>query len=126
MRITKSRVVAHVTGEQAVIHFLPRHIRELGDVQKVASEIEQVACTCDVKLLVINFARLRQVTSALLGKLIRLNRDLKKLGIALRICSMAPEVEQAFRICRLDKLIPHFGTEAEALSTWETRVSRTK
>ena len=100
MRTQKTKILADVTGEQAVIYFLGPTVRDLGDVQKIVDEIEDVAYNSKIKLLVVNFSRVTQLTSAFLGRLITLNKSLKQAGITLRLCSMSAQIEEAFRIER--------------------------
>lgn len=116
MRTQKTKILANVTGEQAVIYFVGSTVRDLGDVQKIVDEIEEVAYNSKITLLVINFSRLTQLTSAFLGRLITLNKSLKQTGVTLRLCSMSPQIEEAFRICKFQKLIPLFPTEEKALA----------
>ena len=116
MRTQKTKILADVTGEQAVIYFVGSTVRDLGDVQKIVDEIEEVAYNSKITLLVINFSRLTQLTSAFLGRLITLNKSLKQAGVTLRLCSMSPQIEEAFRICKFQKLIPLFPTEEKALA----------
>ncbi len=40
MRTQKTKILADVTGEQAVIYFVGSTVRDLGDVQKIVDEIE--------------------------------------------------------------------------------------
>ena len=115
MKISKSRIVAQVTGKQAIIYFLASNVRELGDVQKIMEEIEEVAYNYDIHLIIINFSKLKSLTSAFLSKLVTLNKSLRTADIKLRLCSMAPEVARAYKICKLQKLIPLFSNEAKAL-----------
>ena len=116
MKIQKSKIFADITGEQAVVRFLLGSVREMSEVQKIMDEIEEVAYNYKVTVLVLNFAKLRQVTSAFLGRLIALNKALQQAGIALRVCCMSPEVTEAFRICKLQKLIPVYDSEDKALA----------
>ena len=116
MKIQKTRIIADITGEQAIIYFVGSTVRDLGDVQKIVDEIEEVAYNSKIKLLVINFSRVTQLTSAFLGRLITLNKSLKQAGITLRLCSMSPQIEEAFRICKFQKLIPLFPNEEKALA----------
>jgi len=116
MKTQKTKIMADVTGEQAIIYFLGSTVRDLGDVQKILDEIEDVAYNSKIKLLVINFSRVTQLTSAFLGRLVTLNKSLKQVGVTLRLCSMTPQVEEAFKICKFQKLIPLFPTEEKALA----------
>jgi len=115
MKIAKSRIIAEVTGKQAIIYFVASNVRELSDVQKISDEIEEIAYNYNIELLVINFAKLRQMTSGFLSRLITLNKSLRQMKIELRLCSMCPEVERAYTICKLQKLIPLYPTEEKAL-----------
>jgi anti-anti-sigma factor len=116
MKTQKTKIIADVTGEQAIIYFVGPTVRDLGDVQKILDEIEAVAYNSKIKLLVINFSRVTQLTSAFLGRLITLNKSLQQAGVTLRLCSMTPQIEEAFRICKFQKLIPLFPTEEKALA----------
>lgn len=116
MKVQKTKITATVDSEKAIINFLPTAIRDMADAQKVLDEIDEIAYNYKIKLLVVDFSRLRQMTSAFLSKLITLNKSLTQAGIKLRLCCMSPEVEEAFRICKLQKLIPLFATEEEALA----------
>ncbi len=115
MKTSKTRIIADIHGKQAVIHFLSSHVRELGDVQKISEEIEAVAYNYDIEVMIVNFSKLRQLTSAFLSRLITLNRSLRDAGIKLRLCSMCKEVERAYKICKLQKIIPLYGSESKAL-----------
>ena len=116
MRVNKSLIMADITSHHAIVHFIVSHVREVSDAQRIANEIEQVAYSYDIKLLVINFVRLQQMTSSFIGKLLVLQKSLKQAGIELRLCCMSRDVEKAFKICKLDKIIPHSRTEDKALS----------
>ncbi len=116
MKVQKTKIFADITQEHAVSHFNTTHLRETADVQKIASEIEEIATNYNLTVIVINFSRLRQMTSAFLSKLVALNKGMKKMHIALRVCGMCAEVEHAYKICKLQKVIPLFATEAKALS----------
>jgi anti-anti-sigma factor len=116
MKIQKTKIAADVTADRAIIYFLGSTVRDLGDVQKIMDEIESVAYNSKITLVVINFSRVTQLTSAFLGRLITLNKSLKQAGVELRLCAMAPHVEEAFRICKFEKLIKLFPTEEKALA----------
>jgi anti-anti-sigma factor len=115
MKIRKKQIIADVGGEAMVIHFAAPYLRDPSDVQRIVAEIEQVVATHQPRHLVINFGRLRQVTSSFLGALLTLRRMLKERGIRMRVCRLRPEVERAYRVCKLQKLIPIFPDEAKAL-----------
>jgi len=115
MKVNKTRIFAEVTGEQAVVHFISTHVRELSDAQRISDEVEEIAYNNRINLVVINFSRLKQMTSSFLGRLIALHKSLTQAGIQLRLCAMSKNVEKAYRICKLEKVIPLYKSEKKAL-----------
>ena len=116
MRLQKTKIVADIDAGQAVIRFVPIAVREMSEVQKIMEEIEDVAYNNKVTLVVINFARLKQLTSSFLSRLVTLNKSLTQANVGLRLCCMTPVVEEAFKICKLQKLISLYDTEEKALT----------
>lgn len=115
MILQKTRIKADITSEQAIINFLSSYVRDQTDVLKIEREILSVAENYNLRLMVLDFSALQHMTSAFLAKLITLNKELRALDVTLRVCGMSSEVEQAFRLCRLEKIIPMFATEEEAV-----------
>jgi anti-anti-sigma factor len=116
MKVSKTRIIADISGQQAIVQLMPTHVREMSDVQKISDETEEIAYNFNINLLVVNFARQRQLTSAFLGRLITLNKSLGQASISLRVCCLAAQVEKAFKICKLQKIIPIYSTQAKALA----------
>ena len=116
MKVAKDMIIADVVKDHVVIHFITTHIRELADVERVVNEIQQVIDEYEFRVLVLNFSRLKMLTSSFLGKLVMLHKHLKRQKVELRACSMAEAVYQGFKICKLQKLIPVFSNEAEAVA----------
>ena len=115
MKYAKDMIVADVCSEHAVVYLLSSSIREMGDVQKVTSEIDAVVDGFDIKLLVINFSKVHMLSSSFLGKLIGLSSRLKERNIAFRVCCLTREVRIAFKLLNLHKLLKVYPTEEKAL-----------
>jgi anti-sigma B factor antagonist len=65
--------------------------------------------------LVLNFGRVERLTSALLGQLVALSRTVRRAGGRLAVCEIRPEFHAGFRILGLDKDLPLYGSEGDAL-----------
>ena len=115
MKIAKTYIVADVCTEHVVIHFVMGHIREQVEVERVMDEISEVANGFDFKVLVLNFSRIRMLSSSFLGKLIGLRAELNERQIAVRACCMDPDVLAGFRMLNLHKLIKVFPSEEKAV-----------
>lgn len=115
MKQSKDTFVAEVTTHYAVIHLKASSIRETSDAQKIMSELDELLVGFKADLVVVNFRRVNMVCSSFLGKLIALDRSLKERGIALRVCSLNPDVERAFKLLKLHKLLKICPTQEKAL-----------
>ena len=67
--------------------------------------------------IAIDFRRVRRVASALMGKLIDLNRRLKANGGRLAVYGADPIVAGVFQIMALDRLFGIYPGEQEALQS---------
>jgi len=116
MKIPKEMIIADWEADHVVIHFRGTHVRELADVEKIMAEILETVENRALRCVVLNFSRVRMLTSSFLGKLVMLHKKLKESNIELRACCAEKPVFEGFRICKLQKLIPISKTEQDALS----------
>jgi anti-anti-sigma factor len=65
--------------------------------------------------LVLSFARVESLTSAMLGQLVALHQDVEAAGGRLAFCHVDAFLAQIFRICNIPQQIPIHPTEADAL-----------
>jgi anti-anti-sigma factor len=68
--------------------------------------------------LLLNFQRISFMSSAMIGQIVKLNKQCKADGIALKLCSIDPTIMEVFKITRLDKLLDIRKTEADALAAF--------
>lgn len=54
--------------------------------------------------VVLDFSRVRFMSSAALGMLVRVHKKCKELKKALKLCSIAPQIQQVFRMTNLDRI----------------------
>jgi len=116
MKMDLSLIRVDVSNEYLVVYFLAADINDSSQVLKVAAEITEAAERFSAKRMVINFSGLKHLTSAFLARLIALKQRLKELGMELRLCCMSAELDHAFRLCKLHRMIKLFSTEDEALA----------
>ena len=89
---------------------IPESIQELG--QELFDLVEKE----DRKKIVVNFSNVEFLSSAALGKLITFEKLTKRVGAALILTNIAPEIFQVFAITNLDKLFQIKDTESDALA----------
>ncbi len=54
--------------------------------------------------VVLDFSRVRFMSSAALGMLVRVHKKCKELKKTLKLCSIAPQIQQVFRMTNLDRI----------------------
>ena len=55
--------------------------------------------------LLLSFARVSFMSSAMLGKIMRLSKQAKADKIDLKLCDISPEIMEVFKITRLEKVL---------------------
>jgi anti-sigma B factor antagonist len=65
--------------------------------------------------LVLNFRGVRYVSSSMLDKLVRFQKEVARRGGCLRICGLDPLLRDLLRACHLDPVFDICADEAEAL-----------
>jgi anti-sigma B factor antagonist len=68
--------------------------------------------------ILINFGKIQQVSSAALGKLIKLMSHADSVRGKLKLCSLHEDLRHVFRITRLDQVFEIYDQEAEALASF--------
>ena len=106
-------------GDVGVVRFLTSQVLDEMNVQQLGEELRQLVDKQYLVKVVINFERVKFLSSAVLGKLISLHKRLGKEKGRLALCCINKDVRQVFKITRLDKLIPIFDSEESALSRIE-------
>lgn len=88
--------------------------RRFEEYEQISRELGAVAETEGVKAMVLNLAELEYLASRLLGVLAGLHHKLARDGRTLSLCRVRPEALRAFKLSRMDRIIPVFTSEEEA------------
>ena len=102
-------------GDVGIVRFLTSQVLDEMNVQQLGEELRQLVDKQYLVKIVVNFERVKFLSSAVLGKLISLHKRLAKEKGRLALCCINKDVMQVFKITRLDKLIPIFKSEEHAL-----------
>src|SRR6185437_1836817 len=101
-------------GEVTVVELLDSRMA----VMELLELLENAVADGAVNRLVLNFGGIQQVSSAALGKLLKLRGRADAARGRLRLCHLHPDLRQVFRITRLDALFDLHDAEAEALEAF--------
>ena len=103
-------------GDIGIVRFETAQVLEEMNVQQLGDELRELVEKHYLVKLIINFERVKFLSSAVLGKLISLNKRVANEKGRLALCNINDDVRQVFKITRLDKIIPIFETEGQAVS----------
>ena len=103
-------------GEVGVVNFLTSQVLDEMNVQQLGKELNDLIDKEYMILMVINFSKVKFLSSAVLGKLIALHNKISSQKGRMAFCNINPDIMQVFKITRLNKLIPIYDDEDEAVA----------
>jgi anti-sigma B factor antagonist len=92
-------------GEVLVVRFKQSSILDQVVIDQIGREFEQVGLEASGnRKLLLDFHAVEFMSSAMLGKLIQLNKRCKNDKIKLKLCSISKNPLDVFKITKLDKM----------------------
>jgi anti-sigma B factor antagonist len=108
-------------GDVTVVSFTDSKILDEQKINQLSDELNRVADRCAGGKLLLSFDGVTFMSSAVLGKLVSINRKCQENGTKLKMCQIAPDIMKVFEITRLNKVIDIYDTEEKALSAYNKR-----
>jgi anti-sigma B factor antagonist len=71
--------------------------------------------------MLLNFQGVQFMSSAMIGKLVLLNKKSKAAGLTLKFCAISPNVLEVFKITRLNKVFDIQADEDKALKAFGSK-----
>jgi anti-sigma B factor antagonist len=103
---TENAVLATLTDEK---------ILEQADIEALEASIMPLVKQAGKINLVISFADVKFLTSAVLGLLIRVSKKVYESDGQLKLCCIDPKILEIFKITRLDKVFDIYDDREQAL-----------
>lgn len=92
-------------GEVLVVGFKQASILDQAIIDAIGGELDQAALEASGnRKMLLDFNAVEYMSSAMLGKLIKLHKRCKNDKIKLKLCSIAKNPLDVFKITNLDKL----------------------
>jgi anti-sigma B factor antagonist len=110
--------VAHV-GDVAVVTFADDKLLEEVTIAEVGDALDEMIDENNRRKILLNFTKIRKLSSAALGMLSAVNRTMQKKGGQLRLCGIQNEVEEVFRITRMVRLFQIDKNELSSLEAFK-------
>ena len=98
-----------------VVRFADRKILEELSIREIEEELFSLVRSIPEIKLLLNFSGVEHLSSAALGMLINLQKEVGKNGGELKLSDINPQIFEVFKITRLNKLFDIHDTANEAL-----------
>jgi len=115
MEKKRSLIMANKIGDVTVVNFMTSQVLDEMNVQQLGRELDDLLENEYANKMVINFSKVKFLSSAVLGKLISLNKKIAGMKGRIAFCGINSDIMQVFKITRLDKLIPITDDEEDAV-----------
>lgn len=106
--------------EVLVVYFTDAKILDEARIALIGKELmEMAASAATSKKMVLNFQGVQFMSSAMIGKLVLLNKKCKTDGVVLKFCAISANVLEVFKITRLNKVFEIFADEDKAVKSFK-------
>ena len=112
---------SQTNGEVMVVYLGHHRIVDQAIIEEIARTLDKLLNKCEQGKMLLNFEGVKFMGSAMLGKLISLNKKCKDAGVHLKLCSIDPQIMQVFKMTKLDKVFEIFDDEGRAISAFEKK-----
>ena len=102
-------------NDVAVVGFATSRILDQSNVQQLGEEFDALVEQFKLEKIVVNFAGVTYMSSAVMGKLVGLLKRSKAAGGRLILCAIEDSIFEIFEIMRFDKMFDIRKTEDEAV-----------
>jgi len=109
-------VATEKNGVTIIVFTTPRIWTDT-EVSKISERLANLAHSAGDKVL-LDFGSLQQMCSAMLGKILALNKECETHKIKLRLCNMEPHIKEVFTTTGLHKLLKIHDTQEAALAAF--------
>ena len=108
--------------EVKVVYFNDAKILDEARIQQIGQELMGCVATAgQKKKMVLNFQGVSFMSSAMIGKLVLLNKKCKTSNIDLKLCEITPNVAEVFKIMRLNKVFDIYKDEEKAIKAFDKK-----
>ncbi len=101
-----------------IVEFADRKILDELCINEIGEELSQLVEEKPKPRILLSFKNVEHLSSAALGMLIKLNKQVGETGGALKLSDIAPPIFEVFKITRLNKLFEIHDSTERALASY--------
>lgn len=114
-------ITTQQSGEVLVVGFTDSKILDSSRIEQIGKELQEAVPQAIHKKLLLNFRGVSFMSSAMITKLVMLNKICKAQGVALKFCEVTPNVMEVFKITKLTKIFDIQATEDKAIASFDKK-----
>ncbi len=113
----RANLLIQTIREVTIVNFGDSSILDTLQVEQIGQELYALVDVKDRKKLLLDFSKVRFLSSSALGVLLTLQKKSAAIKGKLLLCGLRKELMNVFTISRLDRLFEFFEDEAAALAS---------
>lgn len=113
-----SATTVETKEEVIVVYFADGKILDSQRIEQVGKELQDAVPQALHKKLLLNFRGVSFMSSAMISKLVTLNKKCKGDSVELKFCEVSPNVMEVFKITKLHKVFDIKDSEEKAISSF--------
>jgi anti-anti-sigma factor len=109
-------------GEILIVDFIDQEAVGTAAVQQIGEEFDRLTLDAHgVKGILLNLNKVEFISSAVIGKIVRLNKQCKTDKLELKLCNASLGVRDVFKTTMLNKMLDVQPDEETALASFAGR-----
>ena len=108
-------------GDILVVYFNDAKILDEAKIQQIGVELNEKVATATGGRLLLNFDNVSFMSSAMIGKVILVNKKCKAANINLKLSNISDNVMEVFKLMRLNKILDIQKDEEKALKSFDKK-----
>lgn len=108
-------------GDVLVVYFTDVKILDEARIQEIGRDLTALVGKTPSGKMLLNFKAVTFMSSAMIGKIIQLNKKCKGADVDLRLCEISPNVMEVFKLMRLNKVLNIQKTEEKAVGSFDKK-----
>ena len=99
----------------SIIEFLDTNVTNPVTIERIKQELEDHIQRVGHPKLIVSFENVTHLSSAMIGVLMALHKQIAKLKGGLRLAQVSPMIHEVLKITKLDKILKIYDTTEHAL-----------
>lgn len=108
-------MLTRADGDVLLAYFQDVRIIDESRINSLGQELGELISNSDNNKIILNFQNVSFMSSAMIGKLVLFGKKCKTAKVALRLCNINDNVDEVFKLMRLNKVFAIDKDEEAAL-----------